>query len=240
MSDSVLSVQHVGLAYRQRRGVFGKAFWALKDVSFEVRHGETVGVIGRNGVGKSTLLRLLAGIIKPDHGRIINAGNARIALLSMQLGFVYYLSGRENAILSGMLMGLSRHEIEARMADIIAFSELGDFIDQPIATYSSGMVARLGFSVAFQIDPEILLIDEVLGVGDAEFSLKSTQMMKQKIRSNKTIVFVSHNGLLIQELCTRAVWIEEGVTRAAGETQDVLDQYHHFLNLHGSIPGVKA
>lgn len=237
MNDSVLSVRNVGLAYRQYRGVFGKAFWALKDVSFEVGHGETVGVIGRNGVGKSTLLRLLAGIIKPDRGEVINPGY-RVSLLSMQLGFVYHLSGRENAILSGMLMGLSRREIESRMAEIIAFSELGNFIDQPIATYSSGMVARLGFSVAFQVDPEILLIDEVLGVGDAEFSLKSTQMMKKKMRSNKTIVFVSHNGLLIQELCTRAVWIEDGVTRAAGDTQAVLDEYHHFLNIHGSIPGV--
>ncbi len=226
----VLSVRNAGLAYKQHRGVFGKPYWALRNVSFEVLHGETLGVIGRNGVGKSTLLRLLAGIIKPDFGEVINHGYS-VSLLSMQLGFVYYLSGRENAILSGMLMGLSRNEIESKIDDIIAFSELGDFFDQPIATYSSGMVARLGFSVAFQIDPDILLIDEVLGVGDAEFSLKSTRMMKEKIRSNKTIVFVSHNGLLIQELCSRAVWIEEGVTRAEGKTEEVLREYHQFLNI---------
>jgi lipopolysaccharide transport system ATP-binding protein len=140
----------------------------------------------------------------------------------MQLGFIYYLSGRENAILSGMIMGLRKREILQRIDSIIEFAELGDFIDQPIATYSSGMLARLGFAVAFQVDPDILLIDEILGVGDAEFYQKSAKMMQEKIHSNAG---------LIQQLCNRAVWIENGVSRMTGETKDVLAEYHKFLHL---------
>ena len=153
------------MCYRRQRGIFGEKFWALKDVSFELYQGETLGILGRNGAGKSTLMRLMSGIIKPDQGELINHHNSTASLLSLQLGFMGYLSGRENAILSGMLMGLTRREIEAKMDAIIDFSELGEFIDQPISTYSSGMSARLGFSVAFQTDPDILLVDEVMGVG---------------------------------------------------------------------------
>jgi len=226
----VLSLNEVGVFYKQKRGIFGEPFWALKDISFNLQQGETLGVIGRNGVGKSTLLRLLAGIILPNKGRFINHGY-QAALLSLRLGFIYYLTGRENAILSGMFLGLRKSEIQAKMDAIIEFSELGHFIDQPIATYSSGMVARLGFSVAFQVDPDILLIDEVLGVGDAEFSQKSARMMKERIRSNRTIVFVSHNANLVRELCDRVVWIEDGISKAEGETKTVLKEYHQFLNL---------
>lgn len=226
----ILSLRNVGVFFKRKRGVFGEPFWALKDVSFDLYQGETLGVIGRNGVGKTTLLRLMAGIIKPSKGIFINTGQ-QASLLSMQLGFVHYLSGRENAILSGMLMGLRKADIKAKMDAIIAFAELEHFIDQPIATYSSGMVARLGFSVAFQVDPDILLIDEVLGVGDAQFSQKSAQVMKEKMCSHKTIVFVSHNGAAIHELCNRAVWIEEGISKAEGKTDDVLKEYHQFLHL---------
>jgi lipopolysaccharide transport system ATP-binding protein len=226
----VISARNVGLSYRRKRGVFGEEFWALKDVSFDLYQGDTLGVIGRNGVGKSTLLRLMAGIMQPTRGELINYGH-QASLLSMQLGFIYYLSGRENAILSGMIMGLRKREILQRIDSIIEFAELGDFIDQPIATYSSGMLARLGFAVAFQVDPDILLIDEILGVGDAEFYQKSAKMMQEKIHSNKTIVFVSHHAGLIQQLCNRAVWIENGVSRMTGETKDVLAEYHKFLHL---------
>jgi len=228
--EPILSLRNVGVSYKRHRGVFGQPFWALKDVSFDLYQGETLGVIGRNGVGKSTLLRVIDGIIKPDCGTLVNRGY-QSSLLSLQLGFVHYLTGRENAILSGMLMGMRKRDIMAKLDAIIAFSELGDFIEQPIGTYSSGMVARLGFSVAFQADPDILLIDEVLGVGDAEFSQKSSQVMREKIHSNKTIVFVSHNGLLIQQLCDRVVWIEGGVSRMEGSAQSVLHEYHQFLNL---------
>lgn len=147
-------------------------FWALKDISFDIFHGETLGVIGRNGVGKSTLLCLIAGIIDPDMGTVFRAENCHASLLSLQVGFVPQLTGRENAVLSGILLGMHRETIESRMEEIIAFSELDEFIDQPIYTYSTGMRARLGFSVAFQTDPDILLVDEVLGVGDADFREK--------------------------------------------------------------------
>ncbi len=226
----IMSLRNVGIYYKRKRGVFGEPFWALKDISFDLHQGETLGIIGRNGVGKSTLLRLMTGIIKPNKGTFTNHGY-QASLLSLQLGFIYYLSGRENAILSGMLMGLRKKEVKAKMDAIIEFSGLGDFIDQPIATYSSGMVARLGFSVAFQVDPDILLIDEVLGVGDAEFSQKSARAMQEKIHSHKTIVFVSHNAAAIQQLCNRVVWIEDGVSKAEGETEKVLKEYQQFLHL---------
>ncbi|MCK5718387.1 MAG: ABC transporter ATP-binding protein [Thiomargarita sp.] len=229
-NSPVLSLRNVGVFYKRNRGVFGEPFWAFKDISFDLYHGETLGIIGRNGVGKSTLLRLMAGIIKPNTGTFINNGYT-VSLLSLRLGFIPYLSGRKNAILSGMFMGLRKKDIKAKMDAIIDFSELGEFIDQPIATYSSGMIARLGFSVAFQVDPDILLIDEVLGVGDTEFSKKSTKLMQEKIRSNRTIVFISHNAHLVQQLCNRIVWIENGVSKADGNPKKVLKMYHHSLHL---------
>jgi len=227
----IFTLKNVGVYYKRNRGVFGEPFWALKDISFTLKAGESLGIIGRNGVGKSTLLRLMANIIKPNKGQFIQHDSYQASLLSLQLGFIYYLTGRENALLSGMFMGLRKAEVQERMEAIIAFSELGQFIDQPIATYSSGMVARLGFSVAFQVDPDVLLIDEVLGVGDAEFSQKSAQVMQEKIRSNKTIVFVSHHASLIQQLCDRVVWIEDGVSKAEGEPTQVLQEYHQYLHL---------
>ena len=234
MTGSIaLTLKNVGAFYWRRTGYLHKErFWALRDVSFDLHHGESLGVIGRNGAGKSTLLQLLAGILRPDQGTLINHG-VRATLLSLQIGFVPYLSGRQNAILSGMLLGLAKQEVEEKMADIRAFSELGDFFDQPINAYSSGMKARLGFSVAFQLNPDVLLIDEVLGVGDAEFKAKSSQIMREKIRSDKTIVLVSHSPGTIRQLCDRAVWIENGATRAEGETTEVLDRYEQFLKRKG-------
>lgn len=228
--ELIMSLKNVGLSYRRKRGVFGEEFWALKDVSFDLYQGDTLGIIGRNGVGKSTLLRLMAGIMQPSRGQLLNLGY-QASLLSLQLGFIYYLSGRENAILSGMFLGLRKREILERMDAIIEFAELGDFIDQPIGTYSSGMLARLGFSVAFQVDPDVLLIDEILGVGDVEFYQKSARVMQEKIHSNKTIVFVSHHAGLIQQLCNRVVWIENGESRMAGDTRTVLAEYHKSLHL---------
>ncbi len=226
---SVLSLREAGVCYK--RGIFARdGYWALKSVSFDLYQGETLGVIGRNGAGKSTLLRLIAGIIKPDRGEVISRGH-RISLLSLQLGFIPYLSGRENAILSGMLMGLDKRQMLEKMENIIEFAELGEFIDEPLDNYSSGMRARLGFSVAFQVDPDVLLIDEVLGVGDAEFSKKSSQVMREKIKSNKTAVFVSHNATMIRQLCDRVVWVDGGVSRMEGETDKVLAAYHASLQL---------
>ncbi len=229
-SSPMMSLRNVGVYYRQHRGIFGAAFWALKDVSFDLHAGETLGIIGRNGAGKSTLMRLMAGIIRPNCGSLDNAGYS-VSLLSLRLGFIPYLNGRENAVLSGMLMGMRRKAIQAELERIKDFSELGDFFERPINTYSSGMLARLGFSVAFQADPDILLVDEVLGVGDAEFNRKSTAAMESRIKANKTIVFVSHNGEMVRQLCDRAVWIENGETQIEGTPHQVLTEYHKMLRL---------
>ena len=230
MKQKVFSLHEVGISYRKKRGIFGEPFWALKKVSFDLFQGETLGVIGRNGAGKSTLMRIMSGIVKPDCGEFVNYGY-KVSLLSMQLGFISYLTGRENAILGGMLMGLRRRDIESKIPAIKAFSELGDFFEKPINTYSSGMNARLGFSVAFQVDPDVLLIDEVLGVGDEEFRLKSTKVMQERIRSNnKTIVFISHDAKMIEKLCDRVVWIENGESKMEGKPAQVVEEYHRYLH----------
>lgn len=224
--EQLLRLENVGVSYTRRVGIFRKSeFWAVNDVSFTLHRGETLGVIGKNGVGKSTLMRLLAGIIDPDRGVIHRYGECLASLLSLQVGFVPQLTGRENAILSGMLLGMCKQDIRSRMDEIIEFSGLVDFIDQPIYTYSTGMLARLGFSIAFQTDPDILLVDEVLGVGDAEFREKSSRAMRQKIRSNKTIVLVSHNQHIIRELCDRVVWVDRGRERMVGNPEHVLESY---------------
>ena len=223
----VLELRNVGVCYRRRRGLFTRraaGFWAIHDLSLELCRGETLGVVGRNGAGKSTLLRLLAGITRPDRGEYVNHGY-QAALLSLQVGFVQHLSGRENVMLSGLLLGLPRREIARRMDSIIAFAELEEFIDEPIQTYSSGMRARLGFSTAFHVNPDILLIDEVLGVGDAAFVEKSKAVMKDKIRSEATVVLVSHSARAIRSLCDRAVWIDRGRLRKSGDVRSVLAEY---------------
>lgn len=235
--DPLLSLRNVGVSFPVGKwGWFSqRKRWVLKDVSFDLDHGETLGVVGRNAAGKSTLLRLLAGIIRNDRGSLTNHGGFTASLLSLQTGFLPHLSGRENAILSGILLGLRRREIELRMERIIEFSEIGEYIDEPLHNYSSGMRARLGFSVAFQVDPDILLVDEVLGVGDEDFRAKSSKAMRERIRSDKTIVLVSHNAGTVRELCDRAVWLHEGVTQAAGPVDDVMDQYLGHSNAEGRI-----
>lgn len=228
-SEPALTLERVGAFYWRQRGFLKRQrFWALRDVSFELRHGESLGVLGRNGSGKSTLLQLLAGITRPDRGTLINHG-VTVSLLSLQLGFVPYLSGRQNAVLSGMLMGRSRRAVESELEAIRAFSELDEFFDEPLGSYSSGMRARLGFAVAFRLKPDVLLIDEVLGVGDEGFRAKSTEAIKDTIRSDRTVVLVSHNAGTIRELCDKAVWIEQGISRAVGSTDAVLQAYQQSL-----------
>lgn len=228
-SNIVISLRNVAVYFWLRNGFMHRhRFVALKDVSFDLFHGESLGIIGRNGAGKTTLLRLLGGITRPDRGAIINNGY-KTSLLSLQAGFDPQLSGLYNAIISGMLLGFTKKEVEAKLYEIVTFAELEEFIDQPVRTYSSGMKARLGFSVAFHLDPDVLLIDEVLAVGDADFQKKSLAVMKEKIRSNRTIVLVSHSAGTIRQLCNRAVWIEGGVTRAEGDTESVLQAYEKFL-----------
>lgn len=221
----VLRLRNVGVSYQRRTGLFRRApFWALRDISFDLYKGESLGIIGGNGAGKSTLLKVIAGIIDPDSGHVEH-GDLRAAMLSLRIGFLPYLTGRENAILSGMLMGIRRREIEQHMDEIIAFSGLEDFMDQHLNTYSAGMKARLGFAVAFLSDPDILLVDEALGVGDAEFRKKSSKLMREKIKSDKTVVIVSHSMPQLRALCDRVVWIEKGVTKMIGDVDELLSQY---------------
>ena len=226
MSDGVvLRLDNVGVRYKKRTSLFGSEWmWAIRNLSFDVRAGETLGVIGHNGAGKSTLLKVLTGILAPDEGTVTRYCDTA-SLLAINLGFMPHLSGRDNAILSGMLMGLSRSEVDQRLQEIIDFSELGDQIDEPFRTYSAGLKARLGFGIAFTADPDIILIDEVLGVGDKDFRIKSTNAMKEKINSSKTVVLVSHNETMIRQTCDRAVWIEGGEAIAQGQVDEVMDLY---------------
>lgn len=230
-NQPLLSLRHVGVNYgigipfqRKRPNR-----WVLDDISFDLHKGESLGVIGRNGIGKSTLLRVMAGITKPNRGEVVLKKGSRAALLSLNAGFMPELSGRDNIFLSALLLGVSKAEIKRRFDDIVAFAELEDSIDEQMATYSSGMKARLGFAVGMQIQPDILLIDEVLGVGDAAFRQKSAEAMKDRIRSDQTVVLVSHNANTIRELCTRAVWIENGVTCAEGKADEVMTAYEAHI-----------
>jgi lipopolysaccharide transport system ATP-binding protein len=199
-------------------------FTALKNISFEVSSGETVGIIGKNGAGKSTILGLLAGVLKPTSGQVTVAG--RIApLLELGAGFHPELSGRENILLNGILLGMLKRDVEEKRDTIIEFSELEEFIDQPIRTYSSGMLARLGFSVAVHCEPDILLLDEVLSVGDQDFQKKCIEKMLGFKRSGKTIIFVSHSAQQIEEICDRVIWIEKGKVELSGNVEEVLPNY---------------
>lgn len=231
-NSPLMSLRNVGVCY-WRRGRIGygrsRAFWALHDVSFDLHRGEALGVIGRNGAGKSTLLRLIAGIVRPDRGTITRFSPHSASLQTMQVGFANHLTGRENAILSGLLLGLTYREVVDLLDEIIAYAELGDFIDEPLAVYSSGMRARLGFSVAYFADPEIILLDETLGAGDAEFRTKSDASMRERIRSDRTVVLVSHSAATIRDVCDRAVLIDAGVAVAEGATNDVLARYEALI-----------
>ena len=221
-----MSLQSVGVCFRSGIRFLKRVneYWALTDVTFDVRAGETIGFIGRNGAGKTTLLKVIAGVIEPDRGTIAR-GDINLSMLSLQVGFLPQLSGRENAILSGMLLGLDKTAAEQKVADIEAFADLGNRFNEPLATYSSGMRARLGFSCALYSAAEVLLIDEVLGVGDQDFRAKSNAAIKDLIRSKRTVLLASHNLVTIRELCDRVVWIENGRVRAVAGTAAVLEQY---------------
>lgn len=226
MTSALLQLKNVGLCYQGVRRIGTRGFWALEDVSLELHEGQTLGVVGRNGAGKSTLLRIIAGILRPDRGHVIQRRPLRIQLLSLGLGFVPHLSGRDNAIFSGMLLGMSRSEVEKRLSAIRDYSELGDFFDQPLNCYSSGMMMRLGFSVAMQTEPDVLLIDEVLGVGDAEFLEKSGGDLRKRMRSGMTCVLVSHQDATIRELSSSVAWVEHGRLVMQADAATTLAAYH--------------
>lgn len=199
-------------------------FWALRDVSFSVQPGETVAFVGGNGAGKSTLLGLVAGTLFPTSGHITVRGRIG-ALLELGAGFHPDLSGRENIFLNASLLGMQREEVEACYEEIVAFAELGDFIDAPLRTYSSGMHVRLGFSVAVHIDPQILIVDEVLAVGDLHFQTKCAKHLARLKESGCTLLFVSHSATAVEKHCQRVIWLDHGRLKADGPIKDVLPAY---------------
>lgn len=201
-----------------------KEFWALKDVSFDVNKGEVVGIIGRNGAGKSTLLKMISGILKPTKGAIQVNGNI-VPMLELGSGFDYDLSGRENVFLNGAILGYSKAFLESKFDEILEFSELGEFIDVPIRNYSSGMLMRLAFSIATVVQPEVLIVDEILAVGDENFQAKSKARMLELMSGGTTVLFVSHTLAQIREMCNRVVWIENGEVKMFGPAEAVCDAY---------------
>jgi ABC-type polysaccharide/polyol phosphate transport system ATPase subunit len=202
-------------------------FEALKGISFEISDGEMVGIVGRNGSGKSTTLKIIAGVYRPTSGVVTVSGKVA-ALIELGAGFHADLTGRENIVLNGLLLGLSKREIRAREEQILDFAEVGEFIDSPIKQYSSGMVVRLGFAIAMEVDPDILLIDEILSVGDAAFQQKCLARIDE-FRRRKTIVYVSHSAASVRELCTRALLLHEGVLVADGPPDQVIARYEEIL-----------
>ena len=240
--DNAIEVRHLVIRYKCLKNVSirnslfklkktkSEVFEAVRDISFDVKKGEILGVIGKNGSGKSTTLRAIAGIFSPDGGRIELCTDS-IALLSIGIGFQKKLTGRENIVLSGLLLGYSAEQMETKMQDIIDFSELGKFIDMPVRTYSSGMFSKLSFAITAILEPEIMLIDEVLSVGDAKFKKKSGAKMQELISDeNRTVVIVSHNNETIRSLCDRVLWLHEGEMKMIGTPDEVLPIYNKFMS----------
>jgi lipopolysaccharide transport system ATP-binding protein len=229
MPETLIHLENAGVYYRAGWSLSRRqeqAPWALRGLNLEIKRGEKLGIVGRNGCGKSTLLRLLSGIISPDEGSIrYIRPDLHVQLLALGVGFEGALSGAENAILSGLFMGKSRRYMESKLDEIQAFSELGDFFNRPVNTYSSGMNSRLGFSIALQTDPEVFLIDEVLGVGDHAFLKKSQTAIRDKFKAGTTVVLISHDATVINDVCGRAVWMSQGSILAEGKPADVCQTY---------------
>jgi len=245
VSDSVITFEHVSkefkltkLRVRSLQEFFvhifrpeeraSKHFWALKNISFSIKRGETVALLGPNGSGKSTILKLVSRIIDPTEGVITISGRLS-ALLELGAGFHPDLTGRENIYLNGSILGLDRKAMNKKLDDIIAFADIGEFIDVPVRNYSSGMQVRLGFSVAVHVDPEIILVDEVLAVGDHSFQLKCLDRIHQMQQNGVSILFVSHNFEDVKRVCNHAIWIDDGTLRAQGTINEIFglmnDQY---------------
>ena len=240
MNERAIEVKDVHVRYRSMKsfslrksvGQIGQgrdSYEALRGVSFTVPKGKIIGIIGKNGSGKSTLLKTIAGVFSPDEGTIDTFGN-RLSLLAIGIGFQTMLSGYENIFLSGLLLGFTEKEIRARLPEIIEFSELGDFIYKPVQTYSSGMHSKLAFSITAFLDTEIILIDEVLSVGDMSFREKSYAKMKEIIsHKDKTVMIVSHSNASILELCDDVLWIHDGLVKEYGPAAEVVENYEGFM-----------
>jgi len=203
-------------------------FWALKNVNFDVEKGEVVGFVGSNGAGKSTLLKVIAGVMKPTKGKVSVYGNI-CPMIELGAGFDSQLTARENIYLNGAVMGYSKEFINSKFDEIVSFSELSEFLDVPIQNFSSGMIARLAFSIATIVDPEILIVDEILSVGDMAFQKKSEEKMLNMINGGTTVLFVSHSIDQIRNMCNKVVWIEKGEVQAIGG-KEVCDKYIEFMN----------
>lgn len=228
--EVMLAMDNVSLSYHSRRKSFDHgSHHVLNEVSLKVYEGETLGIIGRNGVGKSTLLRLMAGILAPTSGKVYQRPGKTASLLTLGLGFRPDLSGRDNALLAAMLQGASEKQARGYLEEIKEFSELGDSFEERVKTYSSGMLARLGFTTALKTHVDILLIDEVLSVGDARFREKAAAAMQSRIRGDQTVVFVSHTESQIRNICNRAVCLQDGRVLAQGEPDEVLQVYAEVL-----------
>ncbi len=207
-----------------------KEFEAVRGISFEVKQGEILGITGKNGSGKSTMLRALANIFSADEGSIDLHGHS-VSLLAIGVGFMKDLTGRENIMLSGMLLGFTEEQVREKMPEIIDFAGLGKFIDMPVRTYSSGMYSKLAFSITAILETEIMLIDEVLSVGDEKFKKKSYKKMKSLISNrDRTVVIVSHNLATLEELCDRVLWMHDGKMKKIGEPHEVLEEYREFMD----------
>lgn len=222
-SDKIMSLKEF-VTTAMRGKLQYQEFTALDHVSFTVKRGETLGLIGRNGAGKSTMLKIISGILKPTEGNVVCRGNV-VPMLELGSGFDFDLTGRENIFLNGAILGYSEDFLNAKYDEIVEFSELGNFIETPIRNYSSGMLARLAFSVATMVQPEVLIVDEILAVGDAAFQEKSKRRMLDLMGGGTTVLFVSHSLNQVREMCGRVVWLEHGRVKMGGKAQEVCDAY---------------
>ncbi len=211
-----------------KRQIEYEDFWALKNVNLQLHPGEMVGIVGRNGAGKSTLLKLVAKVMKPTSGYLMVQGKVA-PLIELGTGFDPELTGRENIYLNGSILGMNKKEMAQKYASITEFSELGDFLESPVRTYSSGMVARLGFAIATEVSPTILILDEILGVGDLSFQKKCLSRIDAFRQGGATILFVSHSLEQVRSSCDKALWLDHGVAKAWGDTQSVTDRYENFV-----------
>ncbi len=240
MDEAVIRVENLGIRFRmdknkttnfkeylvrmlKRQNVYTD-FWALRNLSFEVRRGEVIGIIGHNGAGKSTLLKSISRIIEPTEGSIERKGRI-VPMLELGSGFDYELTGMENVYLNGAVLGFTRKFIKEHYQEIVDYSEIGDFISMPLKTYSSGMIARLAFSIATMVKPEILIVDEILSVGDERFQEKSYQRMMTLMQGGTTVLFVSHNIKQIRQMCNRVLWLDHGKMRMCGDAEEVCTAY---------------
>ncbi len=230
-----VTIDRVSLCYHRtgnfifsfnKRDRMSRDFWALRDISVSFNEGDTIGLIGRNGSGKSTLSMMISGALKPDKGKLTTLG--KVQLLALGIGFRPQLTGRENVMISGAILGMPRKKIREKMAEIEAFAELGEFFDEPIRTYSAGMKSRLGFAVSTAVEPDILILDEVMSTGDAAFRNKANKRMEQMREKTKTVIIVSHNSAQVKELCSRVVWLERGRLFMDGSTERILPVYEDF------------